>query len=222
MNDTNLTAYWRRKKQAVLDLFAAAPNNQSAQTLKAWVDGIANAQQGGRPSYEQALNDALQKVKEKRAAVTQNNGGPRNRNRRSSRLIRTVQGAIGAVPDGDGFFASVGSIAGPGNGNGGGSTVPGLTAYLNEVENASAAAADFLEAAKNRDPQNGAGAGPAGLLAALGQIISSPPQGLGAVVLDELEGLSAAIAMYSARGGSGEGSGYWPSSFISSSSTSGK
>ena len=204
-----LTAYWRRKKQAVQNFLSSNPVDPApgyTTTLRDWMNRLTVAPAANQKSLEDSLEAALDDLEAKRAAVTSGPAGNHPSRRRSARLVRMVQGAIGASPDGSGYYAGVGHIA-PGNAN-------GLTQYHQAVEATSVAAANFVNAAKNTD-FGGAGA----IFSALDQLIRANP-GANPVTLDELKALRAAIDASIPRGGAGDGSAYWPSVFISSSSTS--
>ena len=90
-----------------------------------------------------------------------------------------------------------------------------MTPYKNAVKDASEAAAEFLWAAKN---------GLAGIGAvdtAITNILTAnPPAALDphAFVRNEIGRLQKSIQGFMADPGRGEGSGFWPSTFISSSS----
>lgn len=207
-----LTAYWRRKKQAVKTFLGTtpapidpAPGGQVA-ILRNWLNRLIVAP-AGQKSLEELLELALEDLNTKRAAVTNGAAGNSKKKRRSARLVHMVQGAVDAAPDGSGYFAAVGHIA-PGNAH-------GLSQYHSAIEAASEAAANFVDVAKNTDF-----GGTGEIYAALDRLIrANDLPGADQVVLDELKALRAAIDASIPRGGAGDGSAYWPSIFISSSTS---
>ena len=207
-----LSSYWRRKKQAVQNFLSSNPVDPAPggniATLRNWLNRLIVAPAPGQKSLEDLLELALEDVNTKRADVTNGPGGNPKNKRRSARLIHMVQGTVGASPAGSGYFSAVGHIAQ--------GTAHGLIPYHRAVEAASEAAANFINAAKNTDF-----GGTAAIFEALDRLIrANDLPGANPVILDELKGLRVSIDLFLARGGAGDGSAYWPSVFISSSSTS--
>ena len=202
-----LTAYWRRKRQAVQSFIKSNPVDPAGHTavLKAWMNRLTVAPAAGQKSLEDTLEAALDDLEAKRAVVTYGPDGNDPTKRRSARLVRMVQGVVGASPEGSGYYSGVGLLT-PGDAH-------GIAQYHSAVETTSVAAANFLHAAKNTDF-----GGPGAIFSALDQLIRANPEA-NEVTLDELKALRAAIDASLPRGGAGDGSAYWPSIFISSSTS---
>ena len=153
-------------------------------------------------SPESKVETALENLFAPRNGLTNGNGNPQ---RRSARLVRMVQGTVGGSPSGPGYYLGVADLPGAAAGP-----------YQNLVQTASEEAAKFLDAAK--DMANGGGTA---IGAALKNLLDANPVIITGDLRYELTELKEAILVAVAVGGAGDGSAYWPSIFISSSSSSG-
>jgi hypothetical protein len=204
----NLTRYWRRKRAALDAFLKLPPKDASAgkadtDTLTGWFNGMVGP--NTQSSLEAKLDAALKDVRD---ALTPVSGTPGHRERRSARLVRLVQRAVGAGPDGSRYYMGVAdaNYAQAGQAN-----------LENKVRSAAVAAADFISAARNNI--GGAGGGLTRVWAALNALIGQNGD-IDQVMLDELTGLAEAMREALPRAGSGDGSAFWPSTFVGSSSSS--
>jgi hypothetical protein len=211
MNKNRLTHYYRRKKRAILEFLKTAvdsPAGGDLQVVRDWITAIVpNVPPDGK-SLEERLEAALKAVEDARIDAKLVGSG---HTRRSERLYGLVVGAaVSATPEGDreGFGLSVADTfippgaAGPAQ----------LADYQAAVIKAAAVASEFLEAAKNNNNVTG-------LKDSLDALILANPT-MNPDVLEELTGLVGAMKEYKDRGGVGGESAYWPSSWVSSSSSS--
>lgn len=201
---SNLTEYWQRKKFVLNQFLTAAitPLGPAGDKtiVQNWLNGMTTA--------EAPLEVKLDEVISEFTKVTDRGSGAKpNSDRRSARLVAMVQGAAKVKPDGKGYFANVADLPA-----GGGSPV---TPYKNAVKDASEAAAEFLWAVKN-------GLAGIGVInkAITNILTANPPASPDphAFVRNEIVRLQQSIQGFEDDPGRGEGSGFWPSTFISSSS----
>jgi len=206
---SKLTQYWRRKKRALEDFLAPAlsikdpvgdstmPPGGYKKVVQDWFDRMTKSPGAGKNSLEEDLEKELDDLATAWAGVSSDQS---DSDRKSARLVSMVQGAARAENVDSGFYASVADVNGV------------AATYKTAVKNASKAAARFLQAAKNH------GTGSAALIAkSLGKLADANPT-VDSLLLEEIRNLQAAIETTVAKGGAGEGSAYWPSSWVSSSS----
>ena len=199
----NLTEYWEVKKFALNQFLTntVTPLGPAGDktTLQAWLTGME--------TQETPLDTAIDLVITRFTEATDAGaGGKPKSDRRSARLVQMVQGAAKVQPNGKGYYGNVADLP-----PSGGSPVQ---PYLNAVKAASEAAAEFLWAAKN---------GLIGLqtidTAITNILAANPANPAHAFVRGEIVRLQKSIKEFILAPGRGEGSGFWPSSFISSSSS---
>jgi hypothetical protein len=196
-NDSKLSRHWIATREAVVLFLAQAIHDPNGRKpiVQSWLNGITLPL---NTSPEDEYNAALKALDDARTIA--NDSGP---NRRSARLMRMVQGAIGAKENGAGFYADVGELY-PGDQE--------VLDYQNSLKAAAIKASVFIRALKNGSvgiPQ---------LVIALQDLLQNNADINPAVweairrLLKSMKGMLAHLA------GSGEGSAFWPSTYISSSS----
>lgn len=199
---SQLTRYWHRKKFVLQAYLLTNPLPVTERnTVQTWLTTLLTFES---PLEQELSNPAgTNGLLERRNQILNPTTTPlpplKARDRRSARLAMLVQAAVGGGPDKGGYFIGVGHAHGS------------MTTYKNKVKSASMAAADFLDAAGNY-----------GVLKPIADALdllittNSPPAGIFAAM--EINDLVAAMRKAIARGGGGDGSAYWPSTILSSSS----
>lgn len=212
-----LTAYWRLKKYALnifLNSYPAADANRVS--VKTWLDDITqNPAPATSPEGDlEAKLDLLASARDLASEMT--TGGlnpPQNHSRKSRRLLRLVQGTVGVEAGKSGFCATIGDMH-PGGGAGN-----AVGKYYDAAADASLAAAKFLAFVKRDRMMN-----PTLSMvktALEGLLTTVPTTPIDPFIKETIQGLVKSIDRFIGPGGGGDGSGYWPSTFISSSSSSG-
>lgn len=168
---------------------------------------------------EKFLNEELSTLDTKRGLAFDAGANGHKATRRSARLLRLVQGAIGVEPGGKGFCLEIGATHGGqfhGNGNGAGATDKPdaqVKAYRDQAVKASEAAAWFIYAVRNK------ATGPGNIVTALKNRLAEN-RDINPALWNAIDSIIRTMETGIARGGAGEESAYWPSTWVSSSSSS--
>lgn len=197
----------------------------SLATIKKWLKAVttdATSTVGISPEPrppEKFLNDELIMLDNKRGQAFDAGGNGHKATRRSARLLCLVQGAVGVKPGGKGFSLEVGAVHGGqfhGNGNGSGANDKPdalVKAYRDQAVKASEAAAWFIYAVRNK------GASMDAIVTALKNRLDEN-RDINPVLWNAIDSIVRTMETGIARGGAGEESAYWPSTWVSSSSSS--
>jgi hypothetical protein len=223
---SKLSRSWKRQKRAVLAFLNLPPNDPDGDipVVQNWLARLTGLPMHPNalppPPYpplagspEGDLHDALEELADQHQQLStfeNGAGNPVSDKRRSDKLVRLVQGAIGARPGGPGFYAGIADVALI-------TQADSFDDYKAAVRNASEAAAAFIRKARNKSTLEGT----IGLVHALKRLINNNG-GVDPDILNELKKLKEAVrATIPREGGGGEGSAFWPSVWVSSSSSSG-
>jgi len=203
-----LTQYWQLKKLVLQTLLDASPASGDKTIVDNWFTRVKTT--------EAALETALADLDAKRIAAGEMEDGSKKPkpNRRSQRLLRLIQGAIKDTGNSSAFSTVICDLH-PGNGGTEGQ-------YRKAAKDTSEAAAYFLSALKSEPTGT---VMPANLLQpvrdALNRLNAAAPASVSDYVKEQVTRLIASMDGFLDHGGGGDGSGYWRSTFISSSSSSG-
>ena len=199
---SNLTRYWHRKKFVLQSYLVTNPLPVPERTtVQTWLTTLL----GFELPLEQELSNPAggNGLLERRNQVLHPTPPPpppaKARDRRSARLAMLVQAAVGGGPGKSGYFIGVADAH------------AAMTNYRNALKSASMAAADFLDAVNNYGQIKN-------IANALDVLLTTNSPAPGVFIGMEIRELVAAMRKAIARGGSGDGSAYWPSTVLSSSS----
>jgi hypothetical protein len=224
---SRLSRTWRIQKRALINFLKLPPNDPGGADIplvRSWLNRLTGLPLPPTalpaPPYpplagspEGDLHSALETLagQYQQLSTFENGAGTVVKDRRrSDKLVRLVQGAVGSRPGGPGFYADIAVVAQI-------TQADSLDDYKEAVRDASQAAAAFIRVARNKDTIEGT----AGIVQALRRLITNNP-GVDPDILREVTKLRDAIRESLPReGGGGEGSAFWPSVWVSSSSSSG-